>query len=287
MLAQVALYALVISGIYMLITVGLNMIFGVMKALNVAHGELMMLGAYTIFWLFALYGIDPIIGMIIAFPLFFIMGFFLQRLLVAPLIKAKREIVSSSLLVFFGLSIMLQNIAFLLWSADFRSIPYLEFRIEILGISASAIRILAALIALGVTAALHVFLTKTYPGLGIQAITQNLDSAKLMGINIHRLSALTFGIGSATAAVASLVVCTVYIVFPAIGMDYTIKALAILVLGGAGSMKGSVVGSLILGFAESFGTLVIPTGYVTAIGYILLVAILIIKPSGLFGRARE
>lgn len=284
---DVLLYGLIISGVYSLISVGFSMAFGVMNALNVAQGDMLMIGAYITFWLFSLYGINPFLSFPLSFLILFAIGTTIGKLLLNPLSAKSRsseQFIEASLLLFFGFSILLQNIAFLLWKADYRGFSYLDAPIAFFGVSIAPIRVIAAVMSALALLSLYLFLLKTRAGKSIRAIAQNKERAMLLGINVNRLNAIAFGISAAIAGLAGSIISPLYAINPAIGTPYTIKALCVAVMGGLGSIKGVMAAALVLGLSESFGSLFIGAGLKDAIGYLFLLLTLLLRPQGLFRR---
>lgn len=286
-LTQVVLGGLVLGGIYALTAMGLNLLFGIMRILNVAHGEFLMLGAYATFWFFKLFSINPLSSLPIVFGLLFACGVIVHKVLVSRMIRISRTIHAlqgSSLLVFFGVIMIVQNLALLAWSPDLKGVTYLQVPIVIFGASVYLSRLLALGLALAIALVVHLFLVLTRTGTAIRAIIQNRDAAMLMGINIGRLSMFASGLGIALGGVSGSLVSLVYPLSPFMGMGFTIKAMTVIVLGGLGSMTGAFLGGLALALVESLGSIFIAPGLKDAIGYVLLIVILLVRPRGLFGR---
>jgi len=286
MLGQILVFGILVGALYGLVALGLSLVFGVTKILNVAHGELVMLGGYASFWAFSQLGLDPYLTIIISFVSLFLIGAFLYRLIFSRTVKLPEETkIKNTLLVAFGLSIILQNLALRFWSADERGITasYLGTAFTVLGIRFPVVRLANLAVAVFFLVALQLFLRKTYTGKAIRATVQNWEAASLMGINIHKVYLISFAIGAALAGVAGTLVAVNYSIQPSMGLTWTLKALIVMVLGGLGSIPGTLVGGLILGVTESTTSYFISSNYREVAGLVLFLLVLIFRPQGLFG----
>lgn len=284
MLAQGLVSGLLLGGVYALMALGLTLVFGVMRVINIAHGTLLMLGAYVTYWLFTLYGINPILSLLFSMPLIGLLGVLLQRFFIRRVIGAPEL---SALLLTFGISIILTNLALYFWAPDLRSVPYLSGAIRIGGLAFSTPRTVASVGALGVTLAAFLFLKHTRTGKAIRATAQHREVAIVCGIDVRRINLITFGLGAALAGAGGSFLSFMFAIYPEMGPLYTLKSFCVVVLGGMGSYLGALLGGLILGVAESYASLLLTTEIAEAVAYILLVAVLLLKPSGLLGEARE
>lgn len=285
-IAQNIVFGILVGALYGLTAVGLSLVFGVTKFLNVAHGELLMFGGYAAFWLFSLYGIDPFVSLPLTILFLVIIGFVLYKLLFARMVKFTEEVkIKNTMLVGFGLSLILQNVAFRLWTADDRGITtaYSSEAITILGIRFPIVRLAGLVISLICLFALHQFLRKTYTGKAIRATVEDWESAALMGIDVHKVYLLSFLLGAALAGVAGALVAVSYSIDPTMGMHWTLKALIVMVLGGLGSFVGTFVGGIVLGVTESTTAMFISSNYRQVVGLLLFLLVLIFRPQGLFG----
>jgi branched-chain amino acid transport system permease protein len=284
--AQSLTFGILVGALYGLAAVGLSMVFGVTKLLNVAHGDLLMMGGYVSFWLFTLLGIDPFASIPLSMLSLILMGVLVYLLLFSRLIKLPTEDkVRNSMLVGFGLSLVLQNLALRLWTADPRGITpsYAGAAFTVLGVRLPYVRVASLVIAFVFLFALQLFLRKTYTGKAIRATVEDWEAATLMGINVHRVYLLSFVLGAALAGAAGTLVAVGYSIEPAMGMDWTLKALIVLVMGGVGNIVGTLVGGLILGVAESATAILIDPNYRQVVGLVLFILILLVRPQGLFG----
>jgi branched-chain amino acid transport system permease protein len=288
--AQGLVFGVLVGALYGLAAAGLSLVFGVMKVLNVAHGDLLMLGGYGSFWLFALYGIDPFLSLLIVGPALFVIGLVLELAIFRPLTRFDEETkIKNSLLIGFGLALVLQNLAIQLWTADERGITtgYAGTVARLGAISLPLDRVGNLAVALTVIVGLHLFLTRTYLGKGIRATAEDWQAATLVGIDVRRTYLIAFALGTALAGIAGTLVTVGFAVSPGIGLDWTLKALVVVVLAGLGSVFGTFVGGLLLGLGESLVTL-IPNGgsYRELVGLVLFLVVLLVRPQGLFGRSR-
>ena len=282
-LLQVVVSGLLLGGVYALFAAGLNMIFGVMRVINLAHGELMMLGAYTTYWLFARGNINPLLSLPVSALLMFVVGVVLQRVLVERVVH---QPLLSSLLLTFGLSTFFMGGALSFWTANFRSVPYLTGSFDVLGLNLSRSRLVAFGIALAVSLLTYAFLRFTTFGKAIRATAQHAEVAQVCGIDVGRVRLVTFGLGSAMAAVAGSLIAIIFTISPEMGRMFIGRAFAIVVLGGLGSFVGAFLGALTLGVAETVAAYYTDTQLAEAVSYAVLVLVLLIRPSGFFG-ARE
>lgn len=230
---QTIVSGVLLGGLYALIALGMTLIFGVMRIINLAHGELLMIGMYVCFWLFNKWGVDPYASIIISIPILFFIGIFLQRFLISPVIKARAS-EENQILLTAGIGLVLTNIALLLFSPNYHTVltSFSNANIIISQISISLPLLYDFMIAVVITGALYLFLLKTDIGFAIRATAQNIDSAVLMGVNTDRVMYITFGVGCALAGAAGSLFLPLYYVFPFIGGPFTLKAFIVTVLGG-------------------------------------------------------
>jgi branched-chain amino acid transport system permease protein len=286
-LAQQLLFGLMIGGLYGLAAAGLSLVFGVMKVLNVAHGELIMLGGYAAFWLVALLGIDPFASLLVVVPLSLLLGVALYWGLFSFVVRADEETrVKNSLLIGFGLALALQALAVRLWTADERSIPtpYGGAVITVAGLSIPVLRLMTVALAFALIGGLHLLLEHWRWGKAIRATAEDWQAALLSGIDIRRAYLLAFALGTGLAGAAGALVSVGYSISPSIGLEWTLKALIVVVLAGLGSMIGTFVGGLFLGVAEAVSAAAFGGPYREIAGLVIFVVVLVVRPRGLFGR---
>jgi len=284
--AQNVIYGILVGALYGLAAVGLALVFGVTKILNVAHGELMMLGGYAAFWLFTLYDLDPFLALPLAILFLCLIGAVLYKLLFARTIKLpEEEKIKNTMLIGFGLTLIIQNIALLLWTADDRGITtfYSGVAFTLMGLRFPYVRVAGLVISLVCLFALHYFLRRTYTGKAIRATVVDWEAASLVGIDVHKVYLLSFLIGTALAGVAGTLVLVSFSVEPAMGMHWTLKSLIVMVLGGVGNFIGTFFAGILLGVTESAAVFIVPSNYKQVVGLLLFLLILIFRPQGLFG----
>lgn len=281
---QVIISGILLGGVYALFATGLNLIFGVMKIINLGHGELMMLGAYITFFLFTEGGVNPLVSIPIAAVAMAALGWILQFALVERVVN---QPAINSLLLTFGLSTLMMGVALNLWTSNFRSIAYapLTGSWELGGIAFSKSRLVAFVIALLVTGGMWLFLKMSTFGKSIRATSQHPQVAQLCGIDVRRVRFATFALGSAMAAVAGALIAMIFTINPEMGRMFIGKGFAIIVLGGLGSFVGALLGALILGVSETLTAFFTNTQIAEGVAYLVLLLVLVIRPSGFFGKA--
>ena len=283
--SQLIISGILLGGIYGLAAFGLSITFGVLNVLNLAHGEFLMLGALLGFSLFTALGINPFVCAFAVVPFFFLVGMGFYFLLLKSISeKPPSELLVASILVTLGASLVIEDLTSFFWERPVTGITYSLPPIKFGEVTISLTRLLILLFVFVLALCLQVCLKKTYTGKAIRAITQSREGAQVAGIPIVRISAFTFGLGSALAALAGVFYVTLFSVSPVIGIPLSVKYMCIVVLGGLGSLVGSVVGGLILGVAECFTAYYIGSEWSPTIAFILLIFILILKPEGLFGK---
>jgi branched-chain amino acid transport system permease protein len=283
MLGQVVISGLLAGALYAMVALGLGLIFGVMRVLNVAHGPLLMLGAYTTFWLFHFFGLGPYLSLLVSMPLLFLVGALLQRLLVRRVVDAPEL---SSLLLTFGISIAVVNLTQLAFTSTLRSVEYLTGSFRLGPFAFSKSRVIACAFAALITAAAFLFLQKSRLGKAIRAVSQSREVAQVCGVDVQRIHLIAFGIATALAAAGGTLVSVMVAIQPEMGQVYTFKSFLVIVLGGAGNYPGALLGGLLLGLIEQVSSLYLTTQVNEAVAYVLLVLVLLVRPTGLLkGRA--
>jgi branched-chain amino acid transport system permease protein len=279
-LLQLLVGGLLLGGVYALAAAGLNLVFGVMRVVNFAHGDLMMLGAYTAFWLYSLSGVNPIVALLIVAPLLFGVGWLAQRFLVERVVGQPPLM---SLILLWGVSLVVANLALYLWTSNARSIPYFSGGIDLQGISVSRSRGIAFVLALGLSVGVWLFLQRTRWGKAIRATAQSSEMALVCGIDVRRVRMLTFGLAAAMAGAAGNLIITLLSINPGIGPSFLLKAFTIIVIGGLGSFPGAFIGALIVGIVESLAAYAINTQAADAVVYFALILFLLVRPGGVMG----
>ena len=286
---QLLLAALVTGFLYALVALGLNLIYGTMRLLNIAHGELVMLGAYVAYWLFTLAGISPLVSMVVAAAMGAGLGWLAYKGIFRGAILSTsvlERLEANSLLLFFGISIVLQNVASLLFKADLRGYRYLDTVVEFGGLAITGNRLLVFGVSLVVCVVVVAVLRYSMLGLAIRALIQNRDATALVGVDVDRVQTASFALGFGLAALAGALISTVEQISPFMGFPFTIAAFVVIILGGLGNMTGSVVGGILLGLLETFGVALTAPTYQSILIYGVFIAVLLWRPQGLFGARR-
>jgi len=287
---QTLIFGVFVGSIYGIVAVGLGLVFGTMGILNVAHGDLLMVGGYIGFWLVTLTGMDPFLSLLIVGPLMFLVGMLLNRLLYRRVIRLGGETkTKNSLLISFGLVLILQQSAILLWTGDERTIEtsYSGQSYIAGGLIFPYTRLANLAIGILVIVLLHLFLHRTYFGKAIRAAADDWEAAILAGIDIQRVYMVAFALGTALAGIAGTLVAVNYGLGPTIGLSWTLKALIVVVLAGTSSVTGAFPAGILLGVIEAISTLVIDPAYREVVGLVIFVLILLLRPQGLFGKAER
>ncbi|HAA03439.1 MAG TPA: branched-chain amino acid ABC transporter permease [Syntrophobacteraceae bacterium] len=283
MIIQTLVSGFLIGGIYALIGLGMTLIMGVMKIINLAHGQLMMIGMYITFALFQYLHLDPYFSLLIAMPALFLIGCLVQKYLLNPLLKVDSILPENQVLMTVGIGMVLTEIMRFVFHSDYKSVQtgYSAAVFYLGSISFNVPMVVAFLIAVVLTAALFVFLLKTDMGKSVRATAQNKDAAMLMGINAEWITVLTYGLGAALAAASGALLLPIYYLFPDIGGPFTLKAFVITMLGGMGSTVGAIVGGVVLGVAESLGATYLSMALKDAVAMVIFLLVLIFLPGGL------
>jgi branched-chain amino acid transport system permease protein len=283
-LPQLIISGLLIGGVYALLSIGLTLIFGVLRIVNFAQGEFIMLGMFGAFWLHFLFGIDPYVSIFIVTPVIFVLGLLCERVIIQPILTAPHAM---QIFATFGMSVVLQNLALTFWGPDYRSVStsYSTESYQVGGVSIAATSLYAFVVALVMAGALIGFLHYTRDGRALRAMVQNRYAASLMGVNTQRLNQLAFGVGVGCAAVAGCILTPIFYTFPTVGIDLIITAFVVVVLGGMGNVGGAVIGGMIIGMTQTMTGFFISVELKDVIALILFIVILLVRPQGLFGRA--
>ncbi len=278
---------LVLAALYSLVAIGLNLVYGTMRLLNVAHGELLMLGGYVAYWGFAEWGISPLLSAVAAMALGAALGTLVFATLIRWMFASPRllaRVESNSLLVFFGISTVIQNVTALVFSANNRGYSYLDDIVVIGDTRIAANRLVALAVATAACAACVVFFRYARSGMAMRAIIQQRDAAALVGINVERINRQVFALGFALAALAGVLISMSQEISPFMGFPFTISAFVIIILGGLGNLTGSIIGALILATVEVYGVALLSPSFRSILVYGVFIAVLLLRPQGLFGR---
>jgi branched-chain amino acid transport system permease protein len=281
-LVNVLIVGILLGGIYSLVSIGLNLIFGVIRVVNFAQGEFVMLGMYATYAAFSFLSMDPYLAIVIVFPVLFALGVLVQRFIIQPLQGEPMMQVFAT----FGLLMVLQNVVLALTRGAALNVssPLSSLTFPIGTMQVSVVRLLAlaaaTLVAFGVQFALH----HTLFGKAVRAVAQDRRAAQLMGVNVERAYMATFGVGAALAGLAGALLAPIYTLSPQIGGNFIIAAFAVVVLGGLGSVWGAYLGGFIVGITEAFAGYYLDPSLKDAVWFMVFIVVLIIRPSGLFGR---
>ena len=285
---DIVINGVLMGAIYALIAVGLNLIYGVSRILNLAHGDLLMLGCVVTYLVYNILGQTPLMALLVIAPLFFLIGGLVNISLIKPLMKFGLERAAvTSVIVTLGVSFIIVDLV-LFGSAragiSTFGVSYMLPSVKIFDIYLSSVRLLSLLSILFITIILRLFITRTFLGKKIRALSQNREAALALGVDDSKVSLITFGLGSALAAIAGVFIIMLTAIQATIGMTLTFKALVIIILGGMGSFFGAVAGGLLLGLAESYTMLYLGGMWIPVIDVIILFIVLMSRPRGLFGK---
>jgi branched-chain amino acid transport system permease protein len=282
---DLAITAVLLAGLYATMAYGLGLIYGVLRIVNLNHGGMIMAGAYGGWWLHDRFGLDPYLALLPVAAASFLVGMVIYKLLVRRLPRGAAGGVQS-LLLLFGVWLILRNAAYLLFSGNDQTLrtSYATTSLRFLGAHVSVNRLAVFAVAIVTMVALQLMLTRTYVGKAIRAAAQNADSCTLVGVPVERIYALTFGLGTALAAMAGVLGATLFSFNPESGASELLKSFVVVVLGGLGSVKGTAVAALVLATVEVFAILRLPSYLTGAVGFVLLVVVLVVRPGGLFGQ---
>jgi branched-chain amino acid transport system permease protein len=282
-LAQPIINGILLGGLYAVVAIGMSTMFGIVKLVNLAHGDLMMLSSFLCLSFMGWLGVSPLLSLFVVVPIMYFVGFFVQGFLINRVLGREME---PPLLVAFGLSIILQNLLLLIFTPDARTletslaiktIPITDF------LNIPVIYLVDFLLGLATIIALYFFFQKTYMGRGIRAASDDEKAAQLMGVNTRNIYAKAMGIAMITAAIAGVLIGMTFTFYPHTGPQYLIIAFGVVVIGGLGSMKGALAGGLILALAQLLGAYFFGTGFQLFCGYVVLLIVLALRPQGIFG----
>jgi branched-chain amino acid transport system permease protein len=281
-LVQQLVNGLLIGFMYSLIAIGLTLIWGVMNIVNFAHGDFLMLGMFTSFWLYTLYGLDPLFSIPICTVLLFVLGMLIYRFIVSKVMKGP---MLAQLVVTFGVSIFLANLAVFLWTPDFRLIekPLLHGTWDFGSFKLSIPKFVASIGSIIASVFVFFFLKRTKTGKAILATEMDREAALLMGINTERINSLSFAIGAALVGIAGAFLSTYYYIYPQVGGTFGLIAFSIVALGGFGSIEGAFIAGILIGVAQTLGGFIFDPAYKFAIVFSIYLVVVWIRPQGLLG----
>ncbi len=280
---QLIISGFLMGGVYSLIALGLSLIFGVLRVINFAHGEMMVWGMYIAYTILLWVGIDPLYSLVVCAGALFVLGYLVQRTVVNRIIEFPEAM---QVIAMIGTALIFENGARLIWGPDYRS-PASRFALSSFWIGEIMIdvpRLLAFLISILIAALVFLFLKKTGTGKAIRSAADNRLGAVLVGVDVNRVYAICFGIGTACVGAAGALLVPLMPLSPHIGPPFTMASFIIVILGGMGSLIGAVVGGLMVGVAESVATIFLPSSLKQIVSFLLMIVVLVLKPKGLFGR---
>lgn len=288
---QTLIAGFLLGGLYALIGLGMALILGVMKIINLAHGDLMMVAMYIAFVLFQFFKLDPYMAVFVATPILFMMGAGIQKFLINPVLRTESILPHNQVILTVGIGMVLSNIATVIFKSDYRSIPvtyatkawYLSdfWKNSPIELSLSFPWSVSFVISIAITGMLWFFLTRTDTGKSVRATAQDMDAALLMGVNINRMRMLTFGLGAALVGSAGCLFIPIYYLYPSLGKQFTNIAFVITIVGGLGSTEGAIIGGIILGIFESMTATYFGMGWAPVGRFAIFVAVLIFLPGGI------
>jgi len=277
---------LLLAGTYALVAMGLNLQYGVARIMNLANGEVLVLGALAAFWLYLNAQISPLLTIFMVGPIAFVGNWLIYRFLLTPLVRRSKnqgQLEVDSILATFGMSFFLVGIMISI-EGGFFAYTYLSEPISILGSTSSLNRLVAFLMAVLIGGSLYLWLNHTRPGVAVRAVAVSTEASGLVGIDVPRISALAFALGGAVTAVGGSLISTFITLDASVGVVFTMKALIIVIMGGVGEIRGAIVAAIILGVVETAVATLIDPGLTLAAAYLIFILILLFRPEGLFGR---
>jgi branched-chain amino acid transport system permease protein len=277
---SILISGLIMGSIYALLAGGLTLIWGVMRIVNLAHGEFLMLGCFATYYLFGALGGIPLLAIPLLAPVFFLFGALLYILVVRKIVNAPELM---SMLLTFGVSIFIINISVLVWSGEMRIVEYLSGSFQIGGVLISRPRLIAGIVAVSISLGMYLFLQKTRLGTAIRAVSYDREIAEQCGINANLIYLVVFGIGTVLGASAGTLASTIFAFNPLVGQQFILKAFAVTVLGGMGNFLGALIGALIIGVVEQVFAYVIDAQISAAVAFVVIIATLLVRPRGIMG----
>jgi branched-chain amino acid transport system permease protein len=277
---SILISGLIMGSIYALLAGGLTLIWGVMRIVNLAHGEFLMLGCFATYYLFGALGGIPLLAIPLLAPVFFLLGAVLYLVVVRKIVNAPELM---SMLLTFGVSIFIINISVLIWSGEMRIVQYLTGSFEIGNVLISKPRIVAGAVAVSISLGMYLFLKKTRIGTAIRAVSYDKEIAEQCGINTNLIYLLVFGIGTVLGASAGSLASTIFAFNPLVGQQFILKAFAVTVLGGMGNFLGALIGALIIGVVEQVFAYVLDAQISAAVAFVVIIATLLVRPHGIMG----
>jgi branched-chain amino acid transport system permease protein len=286
---DIIISGLLLSGTYALVAMGLNLQYGVARIMNLANGEILVLGALASFWLFTTQNLSPLLTIILLFPLSFFGNWLIYQYLMRPLVKrskSKGALEVDSILSTFGISFIIIGFVVSVEGGYF-AYKYLSYPIEILGSTTSVNRVVAFLVASLIAVILYCWLNLSRAGMAVRAVAVSTEASGLVGINVLKISSFAFALGGMITAVGGALISTFITLDASIGAVFTMKALIIVIMGGVGDIRGSTLAAIILGIVETTVATLVDPGLTLASAYFIFVVVLLFRPQGLFGRRSQ
>lgn len=288
MLMAALISGLVLGGTYALMAMGLTLQYGISRIMNLAYGETIIFAAFGGFLLFSVFGVNPILGLLIVLPCAFAFGYVIYGVMMQPLVKRSAKsgnLEVDSILATFGLLFVIQGVMLVFFGSNYTSYNYLNFGVNVFGATIAANRLLAFVLAVLIGGTLYLLLTRTRWGTTIRAIAVAPNSAPLVGIDVNRTARFAFALGTMLAASGGVMISMYQTFTASMGVVFTMKALVVVIMGGLGNLMGALVAGLMLGLVETLVATYVDPGLTLASTYIIFLAVLLWRPSGLFGKA--
>jgi branched-chain amino acid transport system permease protein len=288
LLIDILLAGAVLGGMYALIAMGLTLQYGVARIMNLSHGEGLVAAAFGAHWGFAALAVSPLLGLIVAMPLAFVANWLLYTIVLTPLVRRARTrtmLEVDSILATFGLLFVIQGVMLVLFGGQFNTMNYLSIPVNVLGSTVALNRLIALLFAVIIGAALYLALMRTRRGTAIRAVAVDPVAAQLVAIDVHKASAFAFALGGALAAAGGVLIAMFTTFTATMGVVFTMKALIVVIMGGVGNIAGALLAGLMLGLAETAVARLVDPGLTIAVTYALFLTVLLVRPTGLFGRS--
>ncbi|KAB2879715.1 MAG: branched-chain amino acid ABC transporter permease [Pseudorhodoplanes sp.] len=284
---DIVLSGLILGGMYALTALGLTLQYGVARIMNLSYGEFLIAAAFSTHWLFTGLMVSPLAGLLVIVPLAFVVNWFVYTLVLTPLVRRARSrdmLEVDSILATFGLLFVVQGVMLVMFGGQYYSFSYLSIPLTILGSTVALNRLLALLFAAAIGLAIYLALTRTRTGTAIRAVAVNPVAAELCAIDVRRASAFAFALGGALVAAGGVLVSMFLTFNAAMGVVFTMKALIVIIMGGVGNLLGALAAGLLLGLAETFVARLVDPGLTLAVTFALFLIVLLVRPTGLFGR---
>ena len=285
---DIFLSGVILGGMYAMVALGLTLQYGVSRIMNLAYGEVLLAGAFGAYWLYSAHAVSPLVGLFLVVPVAFVANWAIYHIFLMPLVRRaahREQLEADSILFTFGLLFVLQGIGLMIWGGQIYNYAYLAVPVDVLGITVAANRLVAALAALAIGVALYFALTHTRTGTAVRAVAVDPRAARLVAIDVPKVSGLVFAAGGALCAAAGVLLSMFLSFTVSGGVIFTMKALVIVIMGGVGTLAGTLIAGLILGMTEvAVGRLIDP-GLTLATNFIIFLAVLIFRPTGIFGRS--